>query len=33
MRQTKSINTKQFFKKVLAELNIDTNRLQLLKNI
>lgn len=33
MLQTKSINTEQFFKKALAELKIDTNRLQLLESI
>ena len=33
MQQTKSINTKQFFKKALAELNVDTYRVQLMKNI
>jgi len=33
MSQTESINTKQFFKKALAELKIDTNRMQLLASI
>jgi len=33
MLQTKSINTEQFFKKALAELKIDTNRLELLGSI